>query len=125
MDIITRIVDLIDESGYKQNKEFEKACGLPNGITLKWKEGKSKPSLDSIMKLVKHFTVSADYLLGLSDIKHPVQDEGGKLNILSEQEEDLIEGFRKLKQRTKHDIMGIVYDEVDKTERAGDGRKKA
>ena len=50
-------------------KKVAVAIGLTERNYQKFEYGKIKPSYDTIIKLCEYFQVSADYLLGLSDIK--------------------------------------------------------
>jgi len=50
--------------------ELAKKLGKTESAIRMWGLGKSKPDADTIIKLTKIFNCSADYLLGLSDVKH-------------------------------------------------------
>lgn len=63
---IGRILELLNTTNEATYK-VEKNAGLSNASFQAWKNGRSKPSSDSIVKLAKYFNVTTDYLLGLSD----------------------------------------------------------
>lgn len=72
-------------------KRFRKQWGLTQkqiasvlGVsqqTYQVYEGKSVPSASIIVQLANHFNVSADYLLGLSDVPNPYQAENSEVDI--------------------------------------------
>ena len=47
--------------------------GLSETALAEWNRGKSKPTLGAIAKLARYFNVSADYLLGLTDERKPLE----------------------------------------------------
>lgn len=102
MDItIERVIELFEN----HNKSF-KAILLDMGFSPStfndWKRGQSKPTAEALKKLSSYFNVSADYLLGLTDIKQPFTEN----NIMS------INIFKTLadKNISLSDIEGISED---------------
>lgn len=53
-----------------------KAVGITHQAITQYANGETQPNAEKIVKLAKHFDVSSDYLLGLSDV--PSQDESVK-----------------------------------------------
>ena len=76
-----RIVALQKENGLNDH-QLEVGVGLPVSSVQAWTKGKkrkngeiveSSPGIDSIVKLARYFNVSADYLLGLTDERKPLE----------------------------------------------------
>ena len=61
-----RLCKLRKERGLSQYT-VAKAIGVSLGIVCYWETNKSEPTASNIVKLARYFSVSADYLLGLSD----------------------------------------------------------
>ena len=61
-----RLYKLRKERGLSQST-VAKAIGVSLGIVCYWETNKSEPTASNIVKLARYFSVSADYLLGLSD----------------------------------------------------------
>lgn len=51
-------------SAYKLSKEI----GISQALISQWKSDKQVPSYDNLLKLANYFNVSADYLLGRTDV---------------------------------------------------------
>ena len=62
MEIIKRIVNLMDSKGISAHK-LEVSAGLSISSIQAWKNGKAKPSVEAIKKIAEYFNVSTDYLL--------------------------------------------------------------
>lgn len=58
-----RIRAILQERGISQYA-FIKETKISWGVFYNWLAGKSKPSMDNLVKIVKHFDCSVDYLLG-------------------------------------------------------------
>lgn len=58
-----KIFDLLKESHTNQS-EFAKAIGVSTGNVTDWKNGRSAPKADTLIKIADYFNVSVDYLLG-------------------------------------------------------------
>ena len=64
-----------NEYGLSQ-KEVATKLGKPSSSYYRYEVGKYMPQADDIIKLATTYNVSADYLLGLSDIpRHPKFDD--------------------------------------------------
>ena len=64
--MVERVLDLMKENELN-GVQLSLLAGLSKGAVSEWKCGKKKPGTDAIVKLAKHFDVSTDYLLGLTD----------------------------------------------------------
>lgn len=70
---ISRFAELKKESG-ETNKDLQDVFGLSLSALINYQTGKRIPDIAFLHKLSQHFGVSADYLLGLSDVKSTEQD---------------------------------------------------
>ncbi len=70
--MIERVMQLIKQSGLSDNA-FEKQLHLSQGTVGNWRSGRNKLSMEAIIKLARYFNVSADYLLGLTDERKPLE----------------------------------------------------
>lgn len=66
--IADRIRELRQERNWTQAELARKLGITRNGVNA-WEQGFSTPSITSIIELSKVFSVSSDYLLGLSNIE--------------------------------------------------------
>ena len=51
------------------NKDLSQNVGVSSGNISDWKSGRSKPNIDTIIKISDYLDVSVDYLLGRTDRK--------------------------------------------------------
>lgn len=63
-----RIKELREQAGEKQWELAEMIFTHQTAISL-YESGRIKPNVDTIAAIAKHYNVSADYLLGLTDKK--------------------------------------------------------
>ncbi len=68
--IFTRIRDLCSENGITINK-LETELGMSQYSIGRWKNS-TCPTIDKISKIAKYFGVSIDYLVGVTDIRTPI-----------------------------------------------------
>ena len=77
-----RILDLMKQTNTNAH-QLEVAVELPNASVQGWVKGKKRsdgsireisPAADSIAKCARYFNVSADYLLGLTDERKPLEN---------------------------------------------------
>ncbi|MDR1629311.1 MAG: helix-turn-helix domain-containing protein [Oscillospiraceae bacterium] len=90
MDFSKRLHELREDSDLKQIKLAQKLHLKPS-VVSKYENGKVQPSIDTLIKLSEIFSVSVDYLFGLSDIKNPYTAE-----TFMPKEVNLILRFRRL-----------------------------
>ena len=65
-----RLKELRSDSGLKQ-EELAKIIGLGRGRISLYETGKQEADYDPLIRIARHFDVSADYLLGLVDTRRP------------------------------------------------------
>ncbi len=111
MNYIERIFQLRDEY-HLTNKEVEIRAGLANSSMSQWKKGKGKPGMDSIIKIANFFDVSSDYILGLSDIRHP-NSAAEKDSQLSEEERILLTAFQSASAINRFRIIQLCMNAMD------------
>ncbi|PRR86012.1 helix-turn-helix domain-containing protein [Clostridium luticellarii] len=73
MDI--KISTILKELRYEKDVKQEdvaKAIGISKSGYGYYEQGRSMPDPEMLLKLAKYFNVSADYLLGNTDIKEPI-----------------------------------------------------
>lgn len=65
-----RLSDLVEQRKRAGNsqKEIASDIGVSSGILSEWCSDKKTPSIDALFKIAKFFNVSADWLIGLSDV---------------------------------------------------------
>ena len=64
---IERIKELREEEGISQARLAE-VTGLSQSAIAAWEVGKNVINANAIITLAKHFGVTTDYLLGVSDV---------------------------------------------------------
>lgn len=73
MNFCQRLKELRDSSGLTQVKLAEQ-LGVVQQTVAKWEKGTASPDPDTLVLIADIFGVSADYLLGRSDSKGPLQE---------------------------------------------------
>ena len=58
------------ERGIKQ-EELAILCDVQRAVVSYWETGRRTPSFDQLRRICKHYGVSSDYLIGLSDEEEP------------------------------------------------------
>ena len=71
-----------------------------------YENGKSYPSVETLLKLCEIFNVSSDFLLDRTEISLTVKDFCDKN--LSAEELELVSNFRKLSQLKKNKALGLL-----------------
>lgn len=88
---MNRIRELREEKHLSQTR-LSIELGVSQETISAYEVGKNSPSAKSLVKLCNIFNTSADYILGLTDIRHmPVQR-----NDLCDDESALIQMYRKM-----------------------------
>lgn len=99
-----RLAALRKEHGLSQAKLAE-VFNLSNGIIALYETEQRMPSPDKIIKFCEYFSVSSDYLLGLSDIKNPLDSPFA----LSANEHDLLDLYNKLPIDAKESLLTLLF----------------
>lgn len=114
---IQKIIELMSSRNLSAHK-FEVEAGLANASIQAWKNGKSKPSTEALVKVANYFQVSIDYLLDRTDTPgfSPAEKAMGitetAMVSLTPEEDDVLEDFRQLgikkgadAQRAAHEVI--------------------
>lgn len=75
IDIFEKFLERVNT--LKENvstRKFASSLGMTQQTVALYLSGKSKPSLDFLVNVSRHFGISADWLLGLSDCRAPGGD---------------------------------------------------
>ena len=91
-------------------RELAKYLGLTPKMISFYENGERFPPYDIIIKLSKYFDVSADYLLGLTDVKKPID----KISEALEEDEGLFEFWNELKEREELQLLFKQTRSLDK-----------
>ena len=65
---------LLELRGEESQQDLADAIGVSRSLVKAWESGDRKIKIDDLISLSKHFHVSADYLLGMSDAKTDDRD---------------------------------------------------
>lgn len=106
-DLYERILEQTKRLGIS-GKELGALLGLKKSPMTDWKNQKSTPTIEQIIKMCEIFAISADYLLfgkSMSPSLNPDQKE-------------LIEEYSKLDRRGQHRILMTIYEELERIENA-------
>jgi transcriptional regulator with XRE-family HTH domain len=83
--LIERILVLLKERNMTA-KELTVLLGASRSAVSEWKSGKAKPTIDHIVKIAQIFSVSTDWLLGLTDDPKPIVPSKEAVEALAEYE---------------------------------------
>lgn len=83
-------------------KELGQLLGLKKSPLTDWKNHKSTPTLEQLVKMCEIFATSSDYLLF------------GSIENLSPDQQELISTYEKLDRRGQHRVHTIIYEELDR-----------
>jgi transcriptional regulator with XRE-family HTH domain len=99
MDLRSRVRELANERGMSL-PDLERALEFGNGTIVKW--DKAVPNVDKLSMVADYFDVSVDYLLGKSEYKKAISEEGGnRLELLIN--EYSTEAIKPLSRLCKHE----------------------
>lgn len=101
-ELYKRIIDKADKLGIT-GKELGNLLGLKKSPLTDWKNDKSNPTLEQLIKMCEIFATSADELLFGNNFKtNNIQ--------LTENEMELLEHFRNLSEREQIKFIARVED---------------
>jgi len=106
-DLYERIVEQTERLNIT-GREFGALLGLKKSPLTDWKNKKSNPTLEQIIRMCDIFAISADYLLY------------GTNNHLTIDQKELLDTYSKLDRRGQHRVHTIIYEELDRMEKNQD-----
>ena len=112
-DIYVRISAECAKIGLTGN-EFGKKLNLKKSPLTDWKNQKSKPTLEQIMKMCEIFAISADYLLF-----------GTTGSILNAPETQLLAKYRNLADDDREEILAIMDLKLQRAKKASGAKEKS
>ncbi|WP_405354622.1 helix-turn-helix domain-containing protein [Ruminococcus sp.] len=71
-----------------------------------YENGKSEPSIATLMQMADIFNTSVDYIIGYTNVRQPI-DKTVQMS-LTEDECDLLSGYRELSQKQQNIAIGII-----------------
>lgn len=104
---------LLDEKGLK-NADVSRATGISNMTLSDWKNGKTTPKQDKLLKIADYFGVSLDYLMTGSDKKYSSED--AMLDVRISEDIELKEAIKKyysldsLKKKHVLELIDLLYE---------------
>ncbi|MCM1057698.1 MAG: hypothetical protein NC517_08835 [Firmicutes bacterium] len=100
-DIYNRIVEQTEKLGIN-GTQLGDMLGLKKSPMTDWKNHKSNPTLEQLIRMCEIFAISADYLLF-----------GYESNLTAGQLE-LLRTYSSLDSRGQHRVHTIIYEELDR-----------
>lgn len=104
--MINRIVHLVEEHGIS-GKELGEILNLKKSPLTDWKNQKSKPTIEQVIKICEHFAITSDYLLFGKEDKQP-QNTSNNVQ-LSEDETEVVNNYRELDYENKVILKGELF----------------
>ena len=96
-----RILEQVERLGIT-GKQLGELLGLKKSPLTDWKNNKSNPTLEQLVKMCEIFATPSDYLLF------------GRTENLSTDEQELIDTYNQLDRRGQHRVHTIIYEELDR-----------
>lgn len=105
----TRLKELREAAGYKSQQSFADAFGVAQSTVGNWEAGKREPNYDTTMRLAHFFGISLDYLLGRTDEKETLTQEGER----KVEKQDLMAAFWGGDKDLSQDDMNAMWTDVE------------
>ena len=110
MEIFAKRLRQVREENKESREDLGKVLGVSVSQISEMENGRKGTTLERLVALCKHYKVSADYLLGLTDIQEvPIW--------LSRPERDLVENFRTLNRDQKELIVKNIVIMLEQNRR--------
>lgn len=100
-ELYERILEQTERLGIT-GKQLGELLGLKKSPLTDWKNLKSSPTLEQLIKMCEIFALSSDYLLF------------GTVEGLSPDQQELVQTYTKLDRRGQHRVHTIIYEELDR-----------
>jgi transcriptional regulator with XRE-family HTH domain len=78
-------------------------CNVSQAMISKYELGQAEPDIQTLILIAKHFSVTVDYLIGVSDEKMPVDTAS-----MSEDEKEVLHEFRQLDKINKAKASSFI-----------------
>lgn len=105
-----RFLELCHLQGAKPNPVAAE-IGIASGTLSKWKEGKTFPNGETLIKISAYFGCSIDYLLGISDMIYPSKSEISQIDL------DILKMLHSLPEDSQDEIIHMInykYEQLQK-----------
>ena len=109
--MIDRLLKLIKDT-YESDADFERALELKEKTVDSWKRSNSKAYYKMLPVLCRHFSVSADYLLELTDLPQPHLIQANTEEPLSEELQGLISDYQQLDWNGRKAVIHTLDEEL-------------
>lgn len=102
------------ESGYSMDQlcenfnKFQTSIRLNKSTISRYENGTQEPMLSTVAALAKFFHISAMYLTGESDIKHPAKEAEVLLTSITDEEKTLLELFRRVPADNQRMVLDMI-----------------
>ena len=103
MEINKRIFMLLEQQG-KTAKQLGEYIGVKPSSISAWKTEGSYPSSKYVIRISEFFSVSIGFLFTGEDDS----------NTLTDDKQELLNTYRELDRRGRHQIHTAIYDEIDR-----------
>jgi len=104
-----RLFEIMSEKKVTQQALSEN-ISVSQGNISDWKNGRSFPKVDALIKIADYFDVSVDYLLGRTDVREPAG--GSSAPQLSVEEKRLLRLFAELNAEGRDKLLGYADDMI-------------
>lgn len=105
-----RVMALRKEQGYSRDVFAEK-LGIPPTTLRNYELGIHEPGHSFIIQIAREFSVSTDYLLGLSEDRKPAYPTSSDDPAISETELAFIHAYRRLDAHGKRVVSWLLAEE--------------
>ena len=102
-----RLKELREEKSISQQKLVEN-LGISQASVSKYEKGLAEPNLQLLCRMAEYFHVSADYLIGKSEHKSPLQTDS-----LSEEDAQLLYRFQTLAPHQQEKVQIYIAGLLD------------
>lgn len=102
---MNRIAMLRKEKGLSQISLSLK-LNVSQKMISAYENGKSEPSIATLMQMADIFNTSVDYIIGYTNIRQPI-DKTVQMS-LNEDECDLLGGYRELSAKQQNIALGVI-----------------
>ena len=101
----------MEENNLTANK-LAIACKLQNNTFTYWKNGKTKPTLDALIRIADYFNVSIDYLVGRETPTQTIQNI--TTTDTSEDIKQFTQLWKQMDEFQKASVMGYAQGLINK-----------